>query len=309
MVGLLILLLVAILLLVLFGLSMVRRLWAIRKVMSLSERAKVTELNTALNPYGFEYNEYQDIVQSSMYPWQREFGYCRLYDNMSHNLNMIFDCEPIYFNYKGKRWLLEIWKGQYGITTGAEIGLYNTEKGDTNIPGIFKGPFFACSTDEERIPMAFILERKGKELFRRKAVHWWLTGFSVGTFSNLKDLVMKVQLTFPNYEMRNAFLDGLEQAGYNLDDVLFHDLTIYFVFNKPRTRQPARMKLRVYFIQKQNRFNSWFYRIMTNNFKRTINRILLLKYMYPHLFALITFQFANEKSRKVFLKLRRKLQR
>mgnify|MGYP000621142798 CR=1 FL=1 len=32
-----------------------------------------------------------------------------------------------YFDYQGKTWLLEFWKGQYGINTGAEIGIYRAD--------------------------------------------------------------------------------------------------------------------------------------------------------------------------------------
>lgn len=286
-----------------------RRLRAIRKVMSMPEKQKVKELDEALKPYGFEYNVCHDIIQSGMYPWQREFGYCRLYDDLSPNLNMIFDCEPIYFTYNGKRWLLELWKGQYGITTGAEIGLYNTDQPDVDIPGVFKGPFFECATDEERISMAFILERKGKELFRRKQLHWWLTGFSVGTFSKPKNLVMKVQLTFPTYEMRNAFLKGLAKAGYNLDEVLYNEKMVYFIFDKPKTRQPVHNKFRIFLIQKQNKINCRLYNIETCNFKKTLNKIIFLKYLFPVLFSLLTCQFVNKKSKKMFMDIRRRIRK
>ena len=298
---------ITIILLLLFGLSMGRRLRAVRKVMSMSEETKISEFNKGLHPYGFEYNACHDIVQSGMHNWQREVGYCRLYDDLSYRLKMIFDCEPIYFTYNEKRWLLELWKGQYGITTGGEIGLYNTDQSDIDIPGIFKGPFFECVTDEERIPMAFVLERKGKELFRRKQLHWWLTGFSVGLFSKPKDLVMKVQLTFPNYEMRDAFLRGLSRAGYNLEEVLIHETTIYFVYDKPKTRQPVHSRLRIWFIQKQNKLSCRLYNFETINFKKTLNKVMFLKFMYPILFRILCGQFVTAKTKKLFIGLHNKL--
>ncbi len=299
----------AIIVLLLFGLSMGRRLWAVRKVMSMTEKEKISEFNKGLYPYGFEYNACNDIVQSRIHAWQREVGYCGLYDKLSPNLNMIFDSEPIYFTYHEKRWLLELWKGQYGITTGAEIGLYNTDKPDVDIPGVFKGPFFECAADEERISMAYILERKGQELFRRKQLHWWLTGFSVGTFSKPKDLVMKVQLTFPTYEMRNAFLHGLARAGYNLEEVLISEKIVYFVFDQPKTRQPVHNKLRIALIQRQNRFNCWLFKVETINFKKTLNKVMFLKYLFPILYKILTCQFTGKKSMNLFMGIRKKLQK
>ena len=41
---------------------------------------------------------------------------------------MVFDALPIYFDYRGRTWLIELWKGQYGINTGAELGIYHADK-------------------------------------------------------------------------------------------------------------------------------------------------------------------------------------
>ena len=45
---------------------------------------------------------------------------CAAYDKTAPYFNMVFDCEPVYFDYNGRTWLIEFWKGQYGINTGAE---------------------------------------------------------------------------------------------------------------------------------------------------------------------------------------------
>ena len=68
---------------------------------SIPER--VEELNQELKPFGFAYEPYQDIFYSIMYPWQREVGYCRLYDEACAPLSMIIDSEPIKFNYDGRK--------------------------------------------------------------------------------------------------------------------------------------------------------------------------------------------------------------
>ena len=81
---------------------------------------KLVDINDDLEPYGFAYDSETDDFYSTMYPWQRQFGYCSLYDEAAPALSLIFDSEPIYFDYKGKHWLIQFWKGQYGVTTGAE---------------------------------------------------------------------------------------------------------------------------------------------------------------------------------------------
>lgn len=60
-----------------------------------------------INASGFDYDPKQDIFYSIMDPWQRKMGYCRLYDEACAPMGMIVDCEPVHFNYKGKRWMIE----------------------------------------------------------------------------------------------------------------------------------------------------------------------------------------------------------
>lgn len=69
---------------------------AIEKVKKRTDEEKLKDINEALNIYGFSFDVMQDIVYSSMYPLQRKFGYCRLYDELAPSLNMKIDCEPIY---------------------------------------------------------------------------------------------------------------------------------------------------------------------------------------------------------------------
>ena len=54
------------------------------------------------------------------------------YDAAALAMNAIIDCEPIFFDYAGKTWLIELWKGQYGLETGCEIGVYNRTIGSTS---------------------------------------------------------------------------------------------------------------------------------------------------------------------------------
>ena len=35
-------------------------------------------------------------------------------------VGMVFETLPVYFDYAGKTWLIQIWKGQYGICTECE---------------------------------------------------------------------------------------------------------------------------------------------------------------------------------------------
>ena len=68
------------------------------------------ELDKAIEIAGYSYDQRQDIFYSTMDPWQRDIGYCRLYDELAAPMGMIIDCEPIHFEYLGKRmddWFVE----------------------------------------------------------------------------------------------------------------------------------------------------------------------------------------------------------
>ena len=113
------------------------------------------QLNQDLKDAGFAYDLKNDLFYSVMDCWQREMGYCRLYDEGSADFNMVMHCEPVCFTYNGKRWMIELWKGQYGITTGAEIGIYNTASDDIKTKQ-FTGTYYDCASDDERLDMSFV---------------------------------------------------------------------------------------------------------------------------------------------------------
>ena len=97
-----------------FGIrGMIRRKRAICKVCGMCEDEKVCLVNDMIVPFGFEYVREEDIFANTMNGWQRAFGYCRLYDRSAYYFNMVFDSEPIYFDYGERTWLIEFWKGQY----------------------------------------------------------------------------------------------------------------------------------------------------------------------------------------------------
>ena len=88
-------------------------------------------LAQAVYTAGFLYDPDQDIIYSRMDAPQRNFGYAYGYDAATLGMNAILDCEPIFFDYDGKHWMIELWKGQYGMESGCEIGVYTRPIGST----------------------------------------------------------------------------------------------------------------------------------------------------------------------------------
>ena len=157
-----------------------------------------------LNACGFEYDEKQGIYYSSTNPWQKGFGFNIIYDMAAPLAGMNYSTERIYFNYDNKDWMIQIWKGQYGMTAGAEIGIYNkTDK-------IMQ---YDCVSEEEFLEMSFILYNQGNEMFRRgPEEHWWLTGFKVLNVGVPLLLDMDITIKFKTKSMADAFEQGLKKA-------------------------------------------------------------------------------------------------
>ena len=163
--------------------------------------------NTAgkiLETCGFQYDAEQGIYYSTMEPLQRYFGFNFLYDMAAPIAGMHYDTERIQFNYGGKDWMIQIWKGQYGITAGAEIGVYNkTDK-------IMQ---YDCASNDELLEMSFDFYNQDEYVFSRgPEKHWWLTGFKIFNAGVGMLIDLDITIKFPDIEMANAFEKGLKKA-------------------------------------------------------------------------------------------------
>lgn len=242
-------------------------------------------LDEVIRGAGYSYDPKQDIFYSNIDAWQRSVGYCRMYDEAAAPLGMIIDCEPIYFDYDGRRWLIELWKGQYDLTTGCEIGVYATNKPDVDITGIFKGPFYECAEDSDLLQMSFNLKKNGKIILKRKEKHWWLTAFKLGEFSEPSELTMNLSITLKDEEMRNAFLEGLKKAGYSEKEFIVNGNTIGLKFDKARTMQPITRTTKTdWIIQKKNKLLCDKYEEITSEYDNFPDKIKAIREQSPEMY-------------------------
>ncbi len=272
------------LILVICALTMTwRKKCVMKKLCHMSVKEKLCRLNELVRPFGFEYLLSQDIFTSLHDAWQRDFGYCRLYDNSASLAGMVFDCEPVYFDYKGCTWLIELWKGQYGINTGAEIGIY---KADSLISRGQRSTTLFHTVPDEDLPFYEItLHDMNTPLYRVAQRHWWLTGFRMGYYREPEPLTLKAEITFPSYEMLNAFVRGLTECGYSYSDLEICRQHISFEFGTPHTRQPrCRQRIRAAFAQWKNRIFLRLYCHVTNDFCFTMDKLLYLCEYMPFAF-------------------------
>lgn len=256
------------------------------------------ELNKAIETTGYTYDASQDIFYSHLNAWQRKFGYCRLYDESAAPLHMIIDCEPIYFEYGGKKWLIELWKGQYGMTTGCEVGIYSTDGIDLNIPGVFDGTFFNSLNDEDLMQMSCVLKKNNVALFTREDRHWWLTGFKLGEFTEPDELTMDIKITLSSLNMLNAFIEGLKNAGYSDDEIKTNNTTISLFFDKPHVQQPyTRTTITDWIILNQLEGYCKKYKDITNGFNTMAEKIKAIQEKAPELEDVV---FSIGKTKQLF---------
>lgn len=242
---------------------------------------KLYLLDVLMEPYGFSYLQQENIVTSRIDAWQRDFGYQALFDKTAHHFNMVFDCEPIYFDYLGRTWLIELWKGQYGINIGGEIGIYYADSILT--PEMYKTAHFQSIPDHDMLPLSMKLLHNGTPLFSVSRKHWWLTGFYMGHFCHPKELSLDVSITFPNALMLQSFTTALTAAGYDFCAINICDLTISFVFTTPFSPQP-RSRFFSGISQWKNRLLTALYQWISRPFSVTHDKLLYLYFFLPRSF-------------------------
>ena len=93
------------------------------KIQCMDKCQKCCKVEELVKLFGYCFHEECGFFSSTLDAWQREAGYAWIYDYMAPRFQMVFDALPVYFDYEGKTWLIEFWKGQYGINAGAEIGI------------------------------------------------------------------------------------------------------------------------------------------------------------------------------------------
>lgn len=273
-----------------------RRNHMVCKVMQMDTCEKVCLLNKLFEPFGFCYLEKQDLVSSRTDAWQKQFGYCSLFDQTALHFGMAFDCEPIYFYYEKKTYLIELWKGQYGINMGAEAGIYYVN--GILPPEQFADAHFKAVPQECMLPIQLTLCYKGQKMFDTKQCHWWLTGFCMGKYCEPEDLTLWISITCASHQMLYRFVESLLHIGYQYCDLLTRDLTISFAFCRSHNRPPrCRHPRRVAWCQWKNRLCVKLFIFFTKPFTCTLDRLLYLYFFLPFAFRRILLCRKNRRQK------------
>lgn len=270
-------------LLVIFILGACRKRRSIKKVCSMTVIEKCELLNALIKPFGYSYDEMQDILSSRNDAWQRGTGYTALFDRSASFFNMVIDYLPIYFPYQDRTWLIEFWKGQYGINTGAEIGVYYSDRLLSEEE--LSSAHFQAVSDCDMLPLSFCL-RKGKTSIASVSKKtWWLTAFCMGLFSKPEQLSLNASILFPDCDMLHSFLNALYHTDLPREFVRACGNEVRIQYGGPQRRTYNRLlRLSRSRAQFTNQIFRHIYLYLTRCFSLTLDRLLYLYYLLPFAF-------------------------
>lgn len=157
--------------------------------------------------------------------WQYNFGFGRVYDIVSPYILLEYDYVRVFFTYEEKDWMLQMWKGQYGlIFYGGEVGIYNRPHSED---GVSEWAFYNCPAEEDWLGMEMTLwheQSNGtwvREFSRDYDKYWWCTGFKNGHLRQQEpadELRLTGRITFKDEEMAKIVADGLVECGFAESD-------------------------------------------------------------------------------------------
>ena len=149
-------------------------------------------------------------------PWQKRFGYNNLYDAAASKIFNIHHNTFYYYDIVHKRaYRLEMWKGQYGLVFGGEIGLYS-RKGKVAKTQVGKKHYKAGSK-KNWTNMSYSLYNNNKLIHNRStdSPHWWTTAFQFGKIKSKYNLYMKnIKINLKRKSNVASFKEYNEQRGY-----------------------------------------------------------------------------------------------
>lgn len=170
-------------------------------------------------PKNYIFND--DTAEDCM---QRKFGYNVLYDAGANLIDFSIDTARIKFNYGGKAFMIQLWKGQYISgdigTVGGEVGIYTRDENASSAIGHYN---CADKSDWLNMEMTILWDEAGNgnyipQFTRKYEPHWWLTGYVDGQLKNKRDsspLRILCRITFKDQTQASAFESSLIKAGFN----------------------------------------------------------------------------------------------
>lgn len=157
--------------------------------------------------------------------WQYNFGFGKIYDFVSPYILLEYDYVRVFFVYEDKDWMLQMWKGQYGlIFYGGEVGIYNRPHSEE---GVHEWTMYSCPAEEDWLGMEITLWHEQldgtwtREFSRDYDKYWWCTGFKNGHLRQEEpadELRLTGRITLKDAEMTELVSKGLIECGFGKSD-------------------------------------------------------------------------------------------
>ncbi len=242
-----------------------------KKVRLMSRYEKINMLDGILDPFGLFYDEKRDVFSSKLTAWQRGNGY------LQPDKNRVDSC-PVYFEFEGKTWLIEFVKGNYGVMTGAETGVYHAD--GIVEPMLYDFIHFDAAYDYELLHIRNRLMKDGKVIYENHARHWWLAGFRPGIICENDSLQLFSAVKFGTEVAAEVFFKALESKVEERNDGSSCGICgnkVFFMMCSGN--ESGIVKKRI--AGRWNYINEKKYMWLSRPFTSTMDRVLYLFFLMP----------------------------
>lgn len=179
------------------------------------------DLKQITNTNLFEYFSTEDMYISRKADYSKEM-LSNFSNNISQYTGMAIDWQPVTFTYNNKKYMVSLWKGQYYVSTGAEVGVYELNKERMKYAPVAFSP-------ETKIELT--LKQGSNVLAQHEINDAWLTIYKPGLYYQKGSLSMDVSITFKDIQMSTAFVEALKELKYT---PIVIDKTVSFSFKRTK---------------------------------------------------------------------------
>lgn len=149
-----------------------------------------------------------NLVYTGIDVWQRSMGFNIYYDIFCYLTPFFFHytTQRIKFNYEGKDWMFQMWKGRYALANGGELGIYTRDESKS-------GTFYNCAADEDMLVMSIAVYHGDELVFERDPMlHWWVTGFAIDDTAYLPEsLTLVASIELKDEEMLKVVTEAFDK--------------------------------------------------------------------------------------------------
>ena len=168
----------------------------------------------------FEYNAKDDFYRTNEnFGVQRYGGFANMFDDVGGGLGMDLDTQVVDFEYNGKDYRVQFWKGSYGFGNayGSEIGIYENDPNDDS-------GWYECANgeDEIRTRQTLIDTSTGESMtndtadYAKDGDHFWNLMIRTDDGHEKENLTQESMLYFDSQEQADAFVEGVNNKRMEL---------------------------------------------------------------------------------------------